>query len=830
MRIIIKVFSVMGLLIAMLLGLFTMANSGALDKQIKVGLQYYSDLKGIKTKFYDLEFKNGKLTISKLNIQIGLSETNINNIDLQASFSFKNGIYVELNPASFLIVDKLSQPVMDGTISGLIEINFDGIQKAKIDMLDLAIAGIKDINNTPLVNGNASFYFDRSSRQNNIDSNISFGKNVKLNIFTSKEDSKILEISAENIPVLLYKIGAEILPNSELFDFLNASIQAGHIKSTNIKFDLNAPELSETSLFGSAKLQNLNYKYDDQLPVLKDIDLDISISGKKIKFIVNSAYSSDILLSNGVVSMNWIGLDDTVLYINAIGNGPTKGLTDFIPQEQHEEMSKANIDLRKIQGTVATTIYIEVPLKPKSKNLYDIKAEIPNASLNVFQNQVKLRKTKILGSFDGAQVKLHGNGTLNGFKTDLEFIYNVEDETAFNHKLDIKTHFQIKSKKVNRDQKIAFISLLGGGSIVDINYVNKDSKGYITVDSDISELELYFDKLGIRKGKDVPARVKINGLFDDSNSGIINFNTYSNNGLSIIGDVEITNAKTIVTFKEIKNRETNIAGTVLIDKDLITAEMKGKTLDLSDADMLQFLEKERDGGNSKLKIDIDHVKLKNNIWLEGLNLMFECDSTRCFKGYIDSKINSRDIEILLIAKDDREDWLIKCNDAGDFLKGLGAYDSMKSGKMLLNISTSRKEVRPGEIIPILDGNFTFERFKLQDTPAITRLVSFVSLPGFFNLISGNKDIGFNGMNGKFSFENDLLKIDNGFATGPYFDFSIKGNIDIRNRKLDISGHVNPALYGVSAVVGAVPIIGRIFTGNKKHRGLVSGTYKIQDKY
>ena len=246
--------------------------------------------------------------------------------------------------------------------------------------------------------------------------------------------------------------------------------------------------------------------------------------------------------------------------------------------------------------------------------------------------------------------------------------------------------------------------------------------------------------------------------------------------------------------------------------------------------MLQFLEKERDGGNSRLKINIDRVKLKDNIWLSDLKLMFECDANRCFSGYIDSKIGSKDIEMLLTAEDDREDWLITCNDAGAFLKGIDAYDSMKSGKMLLKVSTSRKEVRPGEIIPILDGTFTFERFKLQDTPAITRLVSFVSLPGFLSIITGNKDIYFSGMNGKFSFENDLLKIENSFASGPYFDFSMKGDIDIRNKKLNLKGHVNPALYGVSAIVGSIPVIGRIFTGNKKHRGLVSGTYKIKDKY
>ena len=60
-------------------------------------------------------------------------------------------------------------------------------------------------------------------------------------------------------------------------------------------------------------------------------------------------------------------------------------------------MSKANIDIRRIQGNVDAKIYLEIPLKPGSKNLYDIKAEIPNASLDVFKNYVKLRRAKISG-------------------------------------------------------------------------------------------------------------------------------------------------------------------------------------------------------------------------------------------------------------------------------------------------------------------------------------------------------------------------------------------------------------------------------------------------
>lgn len=831
MKIIIKLLSIILLLAAIAFGLISAANNGALDKQIKVGLQYYFSNLGVKAKFYNLKFKNGTISASKLNIQAGTGITQINNVKLQTSLSSNFQLSIKLQPTNLKIIDENSKKIMEASVNGSLIADINGIQKAELSLPKInIIETIKDINNKQIQDGSAHFIYSNNLNQSILKGDLQFGKSIRLSISPSEKQQDNLHLHAENIPLLFYKIADKMLPNNGLLEFFKSSIQDGYIKNADINFNNNTANLSKESLNGKAKILKLDYKYDDYFPILSSIDVDVIIEGAKTQFIINQAYSSEILLSNGTINMDWKGQEDTTLYINITANGPTKSLTDFIHQDDHESMNKANIDLRKIKGKVNTTIYIEIPLKPGTKNLYDIRAEIPNASLNIFKGYVRLEKAKISGVFNGEQLKLHGVGKLNSFNTNLNFVYNVENQSEFNHKLDIKTHFKTKASKTKKEQKIAFISLLGGDSIVDVQYLNKDSKGYIKVDSDISNLELYFDKLGIRKAKNAPARVKVDGLFEDPTQGIINFHTYNDKNLSIKGDVTIENNEAKIDLEEIKNKGTNINGKIHLFNDEVIAELRGKTLDLSDADMLQFLEKERDGGNSKLRINIDRVKLKNNVWLDDLKLMFKCDNTRCYSGYIDSKIGSRDIEMLLTAENDREDWLIKCGNAGAFLKGLGAYDSMKSGSMVLKINTSRKEVRPGEIIPILDGTFTFERFKLQDTPAITRLVSFVSLPGFISIISGNKDIAFSGMNGNFSFENNLLKISNSFATGPYFDFSMKGSIDTKNRLLDLKGHVNPALYGASKIIGSIPIVGRIFTGNKKHRGLVSGTYKMQEKY
>ena len=831
MNFLIKLLSIKLLILAITIGVISAANHGILDKQIKLGLQYYFSINGIKAKFYDLKFRNGTITASKLNIQAGTGITQLSNVELNTSISLNFIFSIKLQPTNLKILDENSEQIMVALINGSLTSGISGYKNIDLNLSEInIIESIKDINKKPIGRGSAYFTYSKQQNQSLLEGNIQFGEAIKLKISPSEKQQGNIYLHAENIPLLFYRIADKILPSNYLAELFKSSIQAGYIKNADINFNPNATILSKENLNGSAKILGLAFKYDEIFPTLTSIDTDVILEGTKTRFIINKAYSSDILLSNGTIDMDWKGLDKTILYLNILGAGPAKDLTHFISLKEQLSMNKASIDLQKIKGTVNTNAYIEIPLKPGTKNLYDITAEVPNASLNIFKDYVKLRKAKISGTFNGKELKVHGVGKLNNFNSDLNFIYNIENQSEFNHKLNIRTHFKTKLSKTENEQKITFISLLGGSAIVDIEYLNKNSKGYIKVDSDISNLGLYFDKLGIRKKKNIPARIKIDGLFEEPTKGFISFHAYNDKDLSIKGDADIKGSEAKVNLNEVKNKETDISGKVHLYNDEIIADLKGKTIDLSDADMLQFLEKEREGGSSKLRMNIDRVKLKDNIWLDDLKLMFQCDSTRCFSGYIDSKIGTRNIEMLLTAENDREDWLIKCGNAGMFLKGIGAYDSMKLGSMILKVSTSRKEVRPGEIIPILDGTFTFERFKLQDTPAITRLVSFISVPGFLSIISGNKDISFSGMNGNFSFEDGLLKISNSFATGPYFDFSMRGNIDVKNRTLDLNGHVNPALYGISKLIGSIPLIGRIFNGNEEHRGLVSGSYKIQEKY
>lgn len=831
MRFLPKILLSLILLAGLFIGLIYAINNGKLNTPIKHAVQYYLAQKGINAQLIDCEFKDGLLTASTVKLKLGSDIGSINNFKMKMSI-WDSGILpkmlVEIMPVSLTALDESGEEILHLDIKAKMSSSLiRNEQSSNLELDNIKISNIKDINGEALEIGSAQYECEKLGSKQKTKGFLKLGDSLYLNVINLDEVQNKVQIKADNIPLLFYKIAINLFPDNELLAFCEEFILDGYLQDIDIIFDPNA---EKNSLFGTVKIRKLSFIYDKEYPVLKDIDLDVDIKGSKVKFDIKKGYSSDILLSEGSMFMNWKGRDNTLLTLNTKGSGSTKSLVDFIPQAQQETMKKASIDFSKVKGRVDVDADIQIPLKPGTENIYNITANIPCLSLDVFKNNAHIRGGHFSGTFNGDRVTLSGSGKINGFNSDINFIYNIKDTSEFDHKLDIKTRFKTTPRKDKRNTKIAFISLLGGNSIIDIEYVNKNSQGIILVDTDISGLDLYFDKLGIRKKINDKASVVIKGIFLDPTTGNLDFNVTGEKDLKINGDIIFKDEAFQVNVSEIKTRGTDLSANLILSQGLVVVDLKGEILDLSEADMLQFLEKERDDGATKLNLNIDKIRLKNDIWLDDLQLTLECDKDRCFAGYMNSKLGTRLVEMILSADTTKEKWLIKTGNAGALLKGIGIYDTMKSGNLTLNINTSRKEVKSGEIIPILDGNFTLDRFVLSETSMMSRLVSFTSFPGLLNIVRGNKNISFSGMTGNFSFTDDTLNIKNSSAEGPYFNFNMKGNVDIQNRHIDIKGHVTPELYGISSAVGYIPVVGRILTGNKKHRGIIAASYHIDENY
>jgi hypothetical protein len=804
-------------------GFILAANAGLLNRPLKIALEYFLHAKGIEAILTDFKFKNGIISSSKTLIVTEGGQIVAHDVLIEASYKNMN-IYFDARPGELAIIDSDNRSILKADYSVSINrkiFKTDNNIEFKLNKISLGNVFYND--------GMLDLSYKESEKDFNLKFEFALDESTYLKTETINKQNKI-NITGRNVPIMFHNLLKKIIPNNSMIGFLNEFIRNGYISTLDLSIGIHNKNLTDNELYGLVKIKGVDLCYDKDFPTIKDMDFNIRINGSNVIFYVDKAYSGELLLSNGIVTMDWQGIEETILKVTANGTGPARALTDFISKQQHKDLRKGNIDLFKLEGSAKVNINIDIPLKPGTENTYNIAATIPNASLAIFNDKVKFTSTNLNGIFNGDNVTLTGSGKINDFDSDLKFVLNLKDETEFSHKLDIKTCFEALTNESTEHKKIAFLNLLEGSSVIDFKYVNKGSKGTVSVDADITNLDLYFEKLGIRKLKNDKSNIVIDGVIYDATKGKINFNLASQNGLKVNGDIILKGNQTLINIKELKNKETDLSGNISLSDDLFTASISGSTLDLSDSDMLTLLQKEKDEGHTKFKINVKKVKLKNDVWLDDLRLIFECSPTICYTGFIDSKIGAKSIEMQLTAKEEQEEWLIKCSDVGLLLRGLGMYNSMKKGNLILNLVTSRKEVQPGKIIPIHNGTFLLENFILHKAPTIIRLVSFASLPGLFSTISGNKNIGFSSMKGGFEFQDNILTINNSLAKGPYFDFTLKGQINTKDKIMDISGHVNPAYYGISPILGTIPIFGRIFTGNKNQRGIVSKSYKLKDSY
>ncbi len=799
------------------------ANKGYLNKPIKKVVTRYLHHTGHKVSIGDLHIKNSNLAIDEMVIELD-SDTKAKLQNIHASFSIPHLTTKPLVisnvdiPNISIISTKTNQVILDTKINSTNIINFaKNTIDTSLNIDAINMVNILDSYGNNLPTGKGSCNYKRTLFT---DSKVYFNCNLFFDETANLEFSSTLHEnhlqangSARNIPILFYQFAEKIMPDNAVTLYLQEHIKGGYLRKGEFNVDCDISQVLEQNLLLEKDLKaklhivDLEYKYDLDFPALKKIDTDVTISGYHVDLVVNEAYSSNSSLT-GSVTFDWKGVDSSVVIVNLLANGTTSDLIDFIPIEEYDNTKKQGIDLKNLTGNAQTTVKLKIPISPDIKNSYDVTSSISNVNGTAFNNNIILKNAAIKGTFDGNKVNLTGAGRLNDFDSKFTYIHNMSDQNSD----DYKFMLQVQSNIIADQQKIGILKLISGRTNLNFEFKRKKTgENLINMKSNLKDLEFYLDKIAISKKMYKEAFLNVTGKLQDSSNGTINFSLAGEDDLKIVANAGMKAKKIDVVLPSIRHNNTNLTGKIFVNADSLSAEIKGSSLDLAQSDMMQFLEKEAEARNTHLKVDIDRVSLKNGVWLDNLSLKIDCNKLKCFSGSLDSKIGTKTFKMLLVDQKDMERWIISCDNAGALLKGVGMYNNMKSGVLNLTLDTKRHEVKKGEIIPILDGKFSINKFVATDASFLARMASFVSFPGFLSAIVNNKNIMFNEMKGEFSYIGNIIKVKDTSATGPFFDFTMKGTIDTTKRKIKLKGSVTPSFFLVGSIITKIPVAGKIFS-------------------
>jgi len=125
---------------------------------------------------------------------------------------------------------------------------------------------------------------------------------------------------------------------------------------------------------------------------------------------------------------------------------------------------------------------------------------------------------------------------------------------------------------------------------------------------------------------------------------------------------------------------------------------------------------------------------------------------------------------------------------------------------------------------VSNSKLIIDNFKVQEVPALAKLLTLASLKGIADLLTG-EGIRFTDFEMKFSNQNNLMKIDELYAIGPAISLLMEGYIE-NDDLVSLRGTMVPATT-INRTISSIPLIGDILVGKKVGEGVFGVSFKVK---
>ena len=413
----------------------------------------------------------------------------------------------------------------------------------------------------------------------------------------------------------------------------------------------------------------------------------------------------------------------------------------------------------------------------KKKTKY-LKTIIPN-----YNDSVELIDHKIELFLSKNKLLIKGKGN---FSID-EKIDKINYEIQFN---DDKYNFKSQIELKNIPLQLKFF-----------NYTTKENKSALLNIEGIYEKNknIYFKNILL---KELENNFKINGLSLGQNYKI---NYIEEFNLDFLNDSKKKNK--ILLKRNKKNYELsgkNFDGTNLVDKLLESDSGENVFSILNDF-------------NSVVKISL------NKIFIDDINHLNNLNGILKF-----SKSNLKNLDLKANFPDNKRlTFSIKTDENNQKITTLFsdlAKPLVKKYKFIKGFEEGYLDFYSVKKNNISNSNLKINDFKLNELPALTKILTLASLQGIADLLTG-EGIRFNEFEMKFRNEKKLMTIDEIYAIGPAISIMMDGYVQ-KDELISLRGTLVPATT-LNKFIGSLPLLGDILVGKKTGEGVFGVSFKIK---
>ena len=423
-----------------------------------------------------------------------------------------------------------------------------------------------------------------------------------------------------------------------------------------------------------------------------------------------------------------------------------------------------------------------------SKLLLDAQIQLENLS---FQNKKK-------GKYFFPEIKNIIFFKNHDVKINLEDnIFHVEGfgNILMQNKLD-KIEYSIN----NRDQSYQLDAILelneNPFSIEFLNYKKKKSNTILKT------------KINLNKNNEIDFKI-LNLKENDKKILLENISLSNNFKIKKIDKIDLDyidndNKKNSIQLKRKKNLYY-LTGDVFNFDKIITKLLKDET---SKKNLFQ--------DNFDLNIQIKKIYLDNRDSLQNLKGNLSVVDNKVKFADINAKFsNNQKLYFTIKSKKDKKITTFISEKAKPIVKRYDFIKGFEGGN--LDFYSENKNGKSTSTLKVFD-------FKLQELPALTKLLTLASLQGIADTLTG-EGIRFNELEMNFTAENKLMTIDELYAIGPAISVLMNGYIE-KDKLVSLRGTLVPATT-LNKTIGSIPFLGKILVGSKIGEGVFGVSFKIK---
>ena len=644
--------------------------------------------------------------------------------------------------------------------------------------------------------------------------------------------------------------------------FLNFNNRNFELKTNNPKVSFKNKEIIIKSISTDLPIRNFFSKKIN----LKEVKI---ITGKnKLQNLINILRSHKnnpkLFILNKIVKDGYVSLESKITFNE---DGSIKN--NYLIDGNIEDLKIELLDNKVIENTNLSFL-----IREKDYLIYNLSSIYQ--SIKIRSNQIKIDDNKDHYAFEGdianqkSEIDINNlfvflnNSILGMFKEKLIISSNNNFSFKINKKIkfsDIKFQSKIKLDKLQYSNDI-FKRFFPGykknievqDSSITFNYNNGDyqinGKSKLNINDDIDNFDyslkkikdefiydlnfelvnspINFKILNYTKNKEDKSLLNIKGRYtgskfinlenvkftEDKNFiDIQNLKLNKNKKIKSIDEIKVTiknnNKKnTKLEIKKIKNNYSIISqvfdGSKLVDEILFSKEER------SFFDIFDNL-------NSNISIKIDKAYLNNDDFLTSLDTNLTIKNNRIFNLNLLSKFpNNEEFKVSIRTNPNNEKiTTVFTNYANPLVKKYKFIKGFDGGS--LDFYSIKKD-------EITNSNLKLYDFKLNEVPALTKLLTLASLQGIADLLTG-EGIRFNEFEMKFNNNKGLMTIDEIYSLGPAISVLMDGYVQ-KDELVSLRGTLVPATT-VNKVIGSIPLLGDILVGKKAGEGVFGVSFKIK---